>query len=103
MADVLGLPPPTAFFHFMVLKTTNGVSLDFLETNDPFNVQHYAFLVGDKEFDEIFERIKAKRISYWADPAKRTAGEINTLFSGRGFYFEEPSGNLLEVITKPYV
>lgn len=102
VAEILGLPKPIPFIHFLVLRTTNAASLDFIETNEPFMVQHYAFLVGDIEFDEIFERIKAKRIPYWADPAKKQLGEINTHFGGRGFYFEEPSGNFLEVITKPY-
>lgn len=102
VAEILGLPPPTPFFHFLVLRTTNDASLDFLETNEKFMVQHYAFLVGDAEFDEIFGRIKNKKIQYWADPAKMKSGEINTHFGGRGFYFEEPSGNFLEVITRPY-
>lgn len=102
VAEVLGLPPPIPFIHFLVLRTTNNASLDFLETQESFTTQHYAFLVDDKEFDEIFNRIKSKGISYWADPAKKRAGEINTHFGGRGFYFEEPSGNFLEVITKPY-
>lgn len=102
VAEVLGLPKPVPFVHFLVLRTTNNASLDFIETNEDFMTQHYAFLVGENEFEEIFARIKSKGISYWADPARKQPGEINTHFGGRGFYFEEPSGNFLEVITKPY-
>ncbi len=102
VAEILGLPPPLPFIHFLVLKLTNNASLDFLETDEDFMTQHYAFLVGDQEFDEIFGRIQAMGITYWADPAKKHAGQINTHFGGRGFYFEEPSGNFLEVITRPY-
>ncbi len=28
--------------------------------------------------------------------------EINTHFGGRGVYFEDPGGHLLEIITRPY-
>lgn len=102
VAEILGLPKPIPFIHFLVVRTTNNASLDFIETTESFMLQHYAFLVGDKEFDEIFARIKSKGIAYWADPAKRLGGQVNSHFGGRGFYFEEPSGNFLEVITKPY-
>ncbi|MEZ4749197.1 MAG: VOC family protein [Bdellovibrionota bacterium] len=102
VAEILGLPKPFPFFHFLVIQTTNKASLDFFETNEEFTTQHYAFLVGEAEFDAIFERIKDKKITYWADPGKSQKNVINTHFGGRGFYFEEPSGNFLEVITQPY-
>jgi extradiol dioxygenase family protein len=102
VAEILGLPPPKAFFHFLVLQTTNHASLDFLETEEQVTIQHYAFLVGEAEFDAIFARIQKKKVPYWADPRKQQPGEINQYFGGRGFYFEEPSGHYLEVITKPY-
>jgi extradiol dioxygenase family protein len=58
--------------------------------------------VSDAEFDAIFARIQARRIDYWADPARRQKGEINHHFGGRGVYFEEPGGHFLEIITRPY-
>ena len=45
---------------------------------------------------------KSKALSYWADPACTKEGEINTIDGGRGFYFKDPNGHLLEVITRPY-
>jgi catechol 2,3-dioxygenase-like lactoylglutathione lyase family enzyme len=30
-------------------------------------------------------------------------GEINRHFGGRGMYFDDPGGHLLEVITRPHV
>lgn len=65
-------------------------------------VQHYAFLVSEAEFDQIFGRVKDRRLSYWADPERNREGEINTRDGGRGFYFKDPSGHMLEVITRPY-
>jgi len=102
MSEILGLPEPEPFAKFLVIKTSNGVSLDFVETREKFEPQHYAFLVSEEEFDEIFERIKKRGLKYWADPKRQRPGEINTHYGGRGVYFEDPSGNFLEVITKPY-
>lgn len=103
VTEILGLPAPEPLFgHFLVVRTANAVSLDFIETTEKFAPQHYAFLVSDAEFDEIFGRIKARGVAYWADPAQKRSGAINTHFGGRGVYFEDPSGNLLEIITRPY-
>ena len=102
VAEILGLPKPTPLWHFYVLNTANGVSLDFCDSEDEIEPMHYAFLVSDKEFDEIFGRIQKKGITYWADPARRLDGRINTHFGGRGCYFCEPSGHFLEIITRPY-
>jgi len=104
VSEILGLPEPEPMFgHFLVVRTTNGVSLDFIETDEKFDTQHYAFLVSDKEWDEIFGRIQKRGLKYWADPMKKEPGKTNSYFGGRGVYFEDPSGNLLEIITKPYV
>jgi extradiol dioxygenase family protein len=101
-SEMLGLPQPEPLYHFMVVRTTNGVSLDFISTNEPITVEHYAFLVSEKEFDEVFGRIKKRGLTYWADPGHSMAGEINTHDGGRGLYFNDPSGHYLEIITKPY-
>jgi catechol 2,3-dioxygenase-like lactoylglutathione lyase family enzyme len=102
LSEVMGLPEPEPFAHFMVVRTANGVSLDFLSTDEPILVEHYAFLVSESEFDQIFGRIKAKDLDYWADPRRTRKGEINRNDGGRGVYFREPSGHLLEIITRPY-
>ena len=102
LAEVLGLSPPRSFFHFQVVDLSNGVSLDYYQKEGAVAQQHYAFLVSDKEFDELFGRVKAKGLDYWADPARTMPGEINHHFGGRGVYFADPDGHLLELITKPY-
>lgn len=104
VAEILGLPKPEPLFgYFLVVRTSNGVSLDFIDSDEEIEPQHYAFLVSDAEFDQIFERIRQKSLTYWADPARKEAGRINHHFGGRGVYFTEPSGHFLEVITRPYV
>jgi catechol 2,3-dioxygenase-like lactoylglutathione lyase family enzyme len=101
-SEIFGFDPPVPFGPFLDVETANEVTLAFLETDEPFNVQHYAFLVDDAEFDAIFGRVKARGLDHWADPAKEEPGTINHLFGGRGVYFEDPGGNLLEIITRPY-
>ena len=102
LAEVLGLPPPRTFLHFEIVDAANGVSLDFMEKDGPIALQHYAFLVGDAEFDAGMARIRARDLTFWADPARSQPGEINRHWGGRGVYFEDPDGHLLELITKPY-
>lgn len=100
--EILGLPAATRFGPFLVVQTANGVSLDIDQAEEEVSPLHYAFLVSETEFDEIFGRIRARGIAYWADPGKRRAGEINHHDGGRGVYFPDPSGHLLEIITRPY-
>ena len=102
LAEILGLPDPSSFGPFLVVELGNGVSLDFADDHGPPHPQHYAFLVGEDEFDEIFGRIKERGLTYWADPGRRRAGEFNTNDGGRGVYWEEPGGHFLEIITRPY-
>lgn len=102
VAGMLGLPAPRRFMHFLVVDLSNAVSLDYFQTTEHVALQHLAFLVSESEFDEVFGRIRAKGLEFWADPARTKPGEINHHDGGRGVYFRDPDGHLLEVITRPY-
>lgn len=102
LAEILGLPQPRSFGHFEVVDVENGVSLDFATADSEPAHQHYAFLVSEPEFDEIFGRITERGLDYWADPGLRQSGRINTHDGGRGVYFPDPDGHILEIITRPY-
>ena len=102
MSEILGLEPPGRFGPFHTVELSNGVSLDFLEEHGQVCREHYAFLVGENEFDAIFERIRQRDIGYWADPLKRRPGTINHNDGGRGLYFPDPCGHSWEVITSTY-
>lgn len=99
VAEILGLAPPTRFGPFMCVETSNAVSLDFDDRHGAVPA-HYAFLVSEDEFDEIFTRVTERGLTYWADPGHNEENQING--NGRGFYFEDPSGHNLEVLTRPY-
>jgi catechol 2,3-dioxygenase-like lactoylglutathione lyase family enzyme len=102
LTEILGLPDPVRFGPFLVVEVDNGASLDFDESDEEIARQHYAFLIGEDDFDEIFGRIRDRGLQYWADPFKSRPGEINHNDGGRGVYFDDPDGHLLEVITRPY-
>ena len=100
--EVLGLQAATRFGPMLVVQLNNNVSLDFYESDGKISAQHYAFLIGEDDFDQTFARIVDRGLSYWADPGKHRAGKINRNDGGRGVYFEDPDGHFLEVITRPY-
>ena len=102
LVDLLGLSKPVPFGPMLVVELANGVSLDFYEQEGKIAMQHYAFLVSEEEFDQIFARIKSQELEYWADPGKERPGEIYRLHGGRGVYFDDPDKHFLEVMTQPY-
>jgi catechol 2,3-dioxygenase-like lactoylglutathione lyase family enzyme len=65
LAEILGLDPPTPYGPFLVVQVDNDVSLDFADDHGPANPQHYAFLVGESEFDACFGRIRERGLPYW--------------------------------------
>ena len=108
LTEILGLSAPLRVGPFAVVQV-GDTSLDYMNVEEyrtnadgEITSQHYAFLVTEAEFDEIFERIRARRLPYWADPTRRERDRINTWDGGRGCYFADPNGHLLEIITRPY-
>lgn len=101
LVDILGLEPAGTYGPFREVRVGNDVSLDVFNAG-VVHPQHYAFLVGEDEFDAIRERIVARGLTYWADPHHRQPGEINTEDGGRGLYWDSPDGHVLEIITVPY-
>jgi len=102
LAEMLGLSGPRQWGPFDVVTTDNDANIDFMAADGDITPQHYAFLVGETDFDAIFGRIRERRMRYWADPAQTKEGDINRHDGGRGVYFEDPDGHLMEIITRPY-
>ena len=98
LADILGVKVEAPWGHFVPVRTSNGVTLDFVDSK-VVRTQHYAFLVDDKEFDAGFAKIKNRGLAFFAHPDKSGLGEINHYWGGRGVYFEDPNGHVLEILT----
>lgn len=102
LSEILGIPAPIMVGPFAVARVGDDLSLDYIDASGEIASQHYAFLVEENDFDEIFERICKRQLTYWADPGRRESQKINTWDGGRGVYFDDPNGHLLEIITRPY-
>ncbi len=98
LARILGLRYEGGVSHFAPLRINDTLTLDF-DTDEGFESHHYAFKVGEGEFDEIFGRVKAEGIAYGSGPRSLDDMQINHRRGGRGFYFRDPNGHVLEVLT----
>jgi catechol 2,3-dioxygenase-like lactoylglutathione lyase family enzyme len=109
-AEMFGLTVKPGRGYFAQVRINESLTLDFADEPETWGGPgdpevglslHYAFHVGEKEFDAILSRVKAKAIPYGSEPDSHTDGRINKRRGGRGFYFEDPNGHLLEVMTVP--
>lgn len=98
-AGIFDLPYESAASHFAPVRVNEDLTLDF-DTNTNFERHHYAFKVGDAEFDAIFARVRAAAIPFGSGPYALDDMRINHRRDGRGFYFKDPSGHVLEVLTR---
>ena len=101
LTEILGLPAAEESPPFLNVHLTNAAILSVIEAGR-VHAQHYAFLVGEDEFDAVFARLTERGITYFADPFQRQPGEINHDDGGRGAYWLAPDGHVLEMITRPY-
>jgi catechol 2,3-dioxygenase-like lactoylglutathione lyase family enzyme len=100
LSGILGVPVSPGVAHFVPINLGNGVTLDYDDARDP-QPHHYAFLVSEDVFDAAFKRVTAAGIPYHADPGGGRPGEIyQSGPGGRGFYFEDPDGHLMELLTR---
>jgi catechol 2,3-dioxygenase-like lactoylglutathione lyase family enzyme len=101
LAGILGVKLQPQWGPFRPVQTSNGVTLDFVDSKD-VRTQHYAFLVEEDEFDGAFERLKKSGAAYFANHDRSGKGEINHYWGGRGVYFDDPNGHWMELLTRPY-
>lgn len=104
VSELFGLPAPVELGPFLVVNLDHSASLDYAQVSvdEAIRPQHYAFLVGEDDFDAIYGKISARGLHHWADPHGQHPGEINHNDGGRGVYFQDPAGHYLEIITRPY-
>lgn len=87
---------------FAVVKVNSTLTLDF-STKDKFSKMHYAFKVDENQFDEILEHIKENDVVYGSGPFELEDYKINERYGGRGVYFRDDNGHILEILTADYV
>ena len=98
-AQIFGLKYEGLVGHFAPVRVNETLTLDF-DNRDQFESHHYAFHVSDVEFDAILDRVKAEGTPYGSGPSHLDNLQINTRHGGRGFYFRDPNGHILELLTR---
>jgi len=99
-AKIFGLTVKPVQGHFAQVRVNESLTFDFADEPKPRS-HHYAFHISEAEFEAIFGRVKATGLAYGSGPYNHADGQIYTRRGGRGFYFEDPNGHLLEVMTVP--
>jgi catechol 2,3-dioxygenase-like lactoylglutathione lyase family enzyme len=100
LARMLGLEFGGVKGHFAPVRINESLTLDY-DDQDGFESHHYAFYVSDEEFDAILGRVQAENRRWGSGPRSHEDGQINRRRGGRGFYFADPDGHLMEVMTRP--
>jgi hypothetical protein len=103
LGELLGVPWAAAGIGpFAPVYLNEGLTLDFIETDEAFPVEHFCFRVSDTEFDAILARIKAAGIPFRSTVRGPVDGKIDTQFGGRGVYWNQPEGHQWEMLTVSY-
>jgi catechol 2,3-dioxygenase-like lactoylglutathione lyase family enzyme len=97
-ARIFGLRYVATDSHFAAVRVNESLTLDF-DTDTGFAAHHYAFKIGEAEFDAILARVEEAGIPYGSGPFSAEDMKINRRGGGRGFYFRDPAGHLLVVLT----
>ncbi len=108
-AEIFGLMVKAGQGRFAQVQINESLTFDFADEPEPRGGpgsdprtgrrHHYAFHISDTEFEAIFGRVRTKGLPYGSGPRNHTDGQIYTRRGGRGFYFQDPNGHLLEVMT----
>ena len=99
-ASLFGLSfDESAVGYFAPVRVNQTLTLDYDDDVDRFDIHHYAFKVSEAEFDTIFGRIQAGSIPYGSEPHALEDRAINHRGGGRGVYFRDPNGHILELLT----
>jgi catechol 2,3-dioxygenase-like lactoylglutathione lyase family enzyme len=103
LAGLLGVPcGPAKEGPFFAVYVNDGLTLDFIQTEEAYPVYHFCFRVDDNEFDLILGRIQAAGIPYRSNVRGPMDMKVNTDYGGRRIYWNEPDGHQWEILTVSY-
>lgn len=103
LAHLLGVPwSPQGIGPFAPVYVNEGLTLDFDQTDAPFETMHYCFRVSEAEFDAILGRIRARGIAWRSSPHGPADRQVDTAHGGRIVYWDQPDGHVWELLTVRY-
>jgi len=69
---------------------------------DNLSLNHYSFKVSDDQFDEVFGRLQEEWLVFGAGHKIIDDRKINNYYGGRGVYFRDLDGHILDIQTVDY-
>ena len=103
LAELLGVSwAETSIGPFSAVYVNDGLTLDFIDTDEDFPIYHFCFRVPEDEFDKILARIEAARIPYRSKVHAPVDMRVNNEFGGRNVYWNAPDGHQWEMLTVSY-
>lgn len=103
LAGLLGVPwAKTALGPFSPVFVNDGLTLDFFETGEPYEIHHYCFRVSDAEFDAILARLVDAGIPYRSKVRGPVDNKVDTDYGGRIAYWNDPDVHQWEILTVSY-
>jgi len=101
-AEIFGLEVKPDIGYFAQVQVNESLTLDFAdEAKETLQSHHLAFHVSDAEFDAIWDRLKSREHPFGSGPGQRANGQLYDRRGGRGLYFDDPNGHVLEIMTVP--
>jgi catechol 2,3-dioxygenase-like lactoylglutathione lyase family enzyme len=103
LAELLDVPwAESGIGPFSPVYVNDGLTLDFVETADPFPIYHFCFRVNPEAFEAILGRIQTAGIAYRSSVHGPVDMQVNTDYGGRLVYWNEPDGHQWEILTVSY-
>ncbi|MDC0716562.1 VOC family protein [Nannocystis bainbridge] len=100
-AEIFGVRYEGPVGPFAAVRVNDTLTFDFGDDDGGFEAHHYAFHVDDAEFDAIFARVRAAGLPFASSPHGGFDGRISEYGAGgRRVYFPDPSGHVLELMTR---
>lgn len=103
LAGLLGVPwEETSLGVFAPVYVNDGLTLEFITTDEAFPVEHFCFRVGEEEFDAILGRLEAAGIGWRSTVRGPNDRQVGATPGGRNVYWDEPDGHRWEILTASY-
>ena len=103
LAELLGVPwAHEGTGPFSPVYVSDGLTLDFVDDDSQFQVEHFCFRVSQGEFDAILARIKAAGIAYRSSVRGPRDMPVGTDYGGNMIYWNLPDGHQWEMLTVSY-
>jgi catechol 2,3-dioxygenase-like lactoylglutathione lyase family enzyme len=101
LGQLLGVPwAPSGIGPFAPVYVNDGLTLDFIDTDEAFPVYHFCFRVGPADFAAILERIRAAGIPFRSEVRGPADMQVHAQYGN--IYWNEPDGHQWEMLTASY-